>query len=160
MGSKDINNVIVNGRLTRDPEVRAIGVDNSVCKIGLAVNEKVKRGGEWIDEVSFFDIVIWGKQGEAVARYTTKGSRISVSGRLQQNKWEQDGRKMSRVEIVAHDVQFLDNKPQEQQPPQQSTRQPPYQRNIQAPQQNTSQHSQQSGYGGYGPENFGDDIPF
>lgn len=107
----DINSVNVVGRLTRD-----IGTDqysfgylqNGTAKaqVSIAVNRAKKQGEQWTDEVSFFDVVIWGKTAENLKPYLTKGKQIAVSGHLHQDRWEKDGQKFSKVVIVADNVQL------------------------------------------------------
>jgi single-strand DNA-binding protein len=103
----DINQVILVGRLTRDAELKYTNTGTAVCKISLAVNRRRKSNDEWINEASFFDVVIWGKMGEALTQYLVKGKQVGVVGELRQNKWEQDGQTRSKVEIVASNLQLL-----------------------------------------------------
>lgn len=103
----DINSVTLIGRLTRDGELKYTNSGLAVLKFSLAVNRKKKSGDQWIDEVSYFDIVLWGKQGEAIQKYLQKGKQVAVSGELHQNRWEQDGQNRSKVEVVASNVQLL-----------------------------------------------------
>src|SRR5665811_457255 len=104
-----INRVVLVGNLTRDPELRTTPNGKSVCTLGLAVNEKYKNdAGEWIEKPNFFDIVVWGGQGESCAQYLSKGRQVAIDGRLSFRSWEaQDGSKRSKVEVVANTVQFL-----------------------------------------------------
>lgn len=103
----DINRVVLVGRLTRDAELKYISSGTAVCKFSLASNRRKKSGDEWVDEVSFFDIILWGRQGESLNQYLVKGKQVGVEGELRQNRWEQDGQSRSRVEIVALNVQLL-----------------------------------------------------
>ncbi|MBI5869803.1 MAG: single-stranded DNA-binding protein [Actinobacteria bacterium] len=104
-----INRVVLVGNLTRDPELRTTPNGKSVCTLGLAVNEKYKNdAGEWVEKPNYFDIVVWGAQGESCAQYLSKGRQIAVDGRLSFRSWEaQDGSKRSKVEVIANTVQFL-----------------------------------------------------
>ncbi len=111
--SNDINSVTLVGRLTREAELKYTNTGTPICKFSIAVNRRKKQGEQWVDEVSYFDIVLWGKQGEAIQQYLTKGKQVAVSGELRQNRWEQDGQNRSKVEIVASDVQLLGGKKQE-----------------------------------------------
>ena len=97
------------GNLTRDPELRQTPGGNSVCQFGVAVGRRYKDGsGQWVDKASFFDVVVWGAQGENCAQYLSKGRPVAVDGRLDQRSWDaQDGTKRSKVEIVAENVVFL-----------------------------------------------------
>jgi single-strand DNA-binding protein len=109
--AKSINQVILMGNLTRDPELRQIPSGQSVCSFGLALNRSYKdSSGEWQEATDFVNIVAWAQLGERVAQYLTKGRRCLVQGRLQSSSWEQDGQKRSKVEINASDVTFLDGR--------------------------------------------------
>lgn len=101
--AKGINQVILMGRLTRDPEMRTTTNGKSVTSFGLAVD---RQGQD--DSADFFDVTAWEKLGELVNQYLSKGRRCLVQGRLSYRQWEQDGQKRSKVEVVATDVTFLD----------------------------------------------------
>ena len=107
----DINHVVLVGRLTRDAELKSIASGQSVCKFSIAINRRRKNGDQWVDEPNFFDIVAWGRQGEALHQYLLKGKMVGVEGELHQNSWEQDGQKRSKVEIVANNLQLLGGNP-------------------------------------------------
>jgi single-strand DNA-binding protein len=102
-----VNRVILAGRLTRDPETRFTPAGTAVTGFSLAVNRRYRSNNELKEEVSFFDIVVFGKMGETCAEYLSKGRPVLVEGRLRQRSWESDGVKRSKVEIVADNVQFL-----------------------------------------------------
>ena len=108
----DINRVTLVGRLTRDPELRALPSGTSVLNLGLAVNGRQKdQSGNWIDKPNFFDVKVFGAQADMLANHLAKGRRIGVDGRLDWSYWEaQDGGKRSKVEVVAQSVQFLDSR--------------------------------------------------
>lgn len=104
----DLNQVVLIGRLTRDPELRYSQNGLAICSFSLAVNRKSSRDGAE-DQVYFFNIKAFGKTAETTSQYLTKGKRVGVQGHLQQNRWEdQNGQKRSTVDIVADRVQFLD----------------------------------------------------
>ncbi len=103
----DINHVVLVGRLTRDAELRYTPSGTAVCNFAVAVNRRRKNGDEWSEEVSFFDIVLWGRQGESLNQYLIKGKQVAIDGELRQNRWEQDGQTRSRIEIVANNLQLL-----------------------------------------------------
>jgi len=103
----DINHVMLVGRLTRDAELKSIASGQAVCKFSIAVNRSKKNGEQWEDEANFFDVVLWGRQGETLHQYLLKGKQIGVDGELHQNRWQQDGQNRSRVEIVANYIQLL-----------------------------------------------------
>src|SRR3990167_5601277 len=106
--ARSFNQVILMGNLTRDPELRTTPNGTSVCGFSLALNRSYKGGDdEWKEVTDYVDIVAWGSLGERVAQYLSKGRAALVSGRLQSSSWEQDGKKRSKVEVVAQDVTFL-----------------------------------------------------
>ena len=111
MAASNINRVIITGNLTSDPELRAIGGNgNSVCKLRVAVNTRRKDGqsGEWVDKPNYFDVTVWGAQGENCAKYLSKGRGVAVDGRLEWREWQdQQGNKRQSVDIIADTVQFL-----------------------------------------------------
>ena len=109
----DINHVVLVGRLTRDAELKYISGGLAVCKFSVAINRRRKNGDNWEDEVNYFDVVLWGRQGEALNKYLTKGKPVGVEGELRQDRWEQDGQKRSRIEIVANNIQLLGGGPGE-----------------------------------------------
>lgn len=107
--SKSINQVILMGNLTRDPELRTTTTGQNVCSFSLAVNRSWQGSdGQTQDAVDYFDVTAWGKLGELVNQYMRKGRKCLVMGRLSQHSWEQEGQKRSKVEVVANDVTFLD----------------------------------------------------
>jgi single-strand DNA-binding protein len=101
------NKVMLMGNLTRDPELRFTAKGSAVASFGLAVNRKFKQGDEWVDEVCFVDITVWGKQGENCAEYLSKGRPAFIEGYLKFSTWESDGQKRNKLEVVANTVQFL-----------------------------------------------------
>ena len=110
MAASNINVVAITGNLTKDPELRSTPSGTSVCKLRVAVNSRRKDGqsGEWVDKPNYFDVTVWGAQGENCANYLSKGRPVAVQGRLDWREWEsQDGGKRQAVEIIADSVQFL-----------------------------------------------------
>jgi len=103
----DINRVILVGRLTRDAELKYTTSGQAVCKFSVAVNRRRKNGDQWEDEANYFDVVLWGRQGEALNQYLTKGKSVGVDGELRQDRWQQDGQNRSKIEIVAGNIQLL-----------------------------------------------------
>ncbi len=156
--ANDLNMVVLVGRLTRDPEMRYTNSGTAVLRFSLAVNRRKRSGDSWTDEVSFFDATVWGKQAESLNNYLVKGKQVAVNGELRQNRWEQDGQKRSKIEVVANSVQLLGD--------------PSGGGSARAPQQSRPAYQQkpQNSGGGYdngpkhdyssGPEGFDDDIPF
>ena len=110
--AKGFNKVILMGNLVRDPETRATPSGQSVTNFSLAVN-RTWRGsdGQQQEAVGYFDCVAWGKAGEIIAQYLTKGRPVLVSGRLDQRSWEdkETGGKRSKVEVVVEDFNFVDS---------------------------------------------------
>jgi single-strand DNA-binding protein len=104
-----INRVVLVGNLTRDPELRHTPSGTAVCNLRLAVNTRRKdETGQWVDKPNYFDITVWGNQGESCAQYLTKGRPVAVDGRLEWREWETpEGNKRQAVDIVADTVQFL-----------------------------------------------------
>lgn len=111
MAASNVNVVVITGNLTRDPELRHTGGGTAVCELRVAVNSRRKSGqtGEWEDKPNYFDVVVWGAQGENCANYLSKGRPVAVEGRLDWSEWEaKDGSgKRQKVQIVANSVQFL-----------------------------------------------------
>ena len=108
----DLNHIVLIGRLTKDcgADERSFSyVGNGTAKavVSLAVNRSVKKGEKWEDEVSFFDVTIWGKMAENLKPNLVKGKQICIEGYLKQDRWEKDGKKESRVSITAEKVQLL-----------------------------------------------------
>ena len=97
--------VTLTGNLTRDPELRFTAGGRAVATIGIAVSRRYQVNNEWQEQTSFFNIVCWGTLGENAAASLTKGTRIMVTGRLEQRSYEtQDGEKRSVVEVVADEI--------------------------------------------------------
>ncbi len=103
------NKVILLGNLTRDPEVRYTPNGIAVASFAIAVNRKYKQGEETKEEVSYIDIVVFGKQAESCGQYINKGDAVLIDGRLQQRRWDdkETGQKRSKVEVVAQSVNFM-----------------------------------------------------
>ncbi len=102
------NKVILLGNLTRDPEVRYTPNGIAVASFAIAVNRKYKQGDETKDEVSYIDIVVFGKQAESCGQYIGKGDSVLIDGRLQQRRWEtEEGQKRNKLEVVAQSVNFM-----------------------------------------------------
>jgi len=106
----NINRVVLVGNLTRDPELRHTPSGTAVCSLRLAVNTRRKdESGQWTDKPNYFDVTVWGAQGENCANYLSKGRPVAIEGRLEWREWEaSDGSgKRQATEIVANSVQFL-----------------------------------------------------
>ena len=109
MAATNINRVVLTGNLTRDPELRSTSGGTAVCSLRIAVNTRRKgASGDWEDKANYFDVTVWGAQGENCARYLAKGRPVAIDGRLEWREWEtQEGHKRQAVDIVADSVQFL-----------------------------------------------------
>jgi len=109
--ARSVNQVILLGNLTRDPELRQTPSGQSVCSFSLALNRAYKgQNGEWQEATDYIDCVAWGPLAERVSQYLSKGRRALVQGRLQSRSWEQEGQKRSKVEVLANDVTFVDSR--------------------------------------------------
>lgn len=104
-----INKASISGNLTRDPELRTTQSGTPVLSMGVAVNERVKRGDQWEDRPSYVDVTVWGARAEALSKFLRKGLRVAVSGRLRQDRWQdrQTGENRSRLGIVADEVDVM-----------------------------------------------------
>jgi single-strand DNA-binding protein len=109
MAATNINRVVLTGNLTTDPELRNLPSGMSVCKLRVACNTRRKgASGEWEDKPNYFDVTVWGAQGENCARYLSKGRPVAIDGRLEWREWEaKEGGKRQAIDIIADSVQFL-----------------------------------------------------
>ena len=109
MAATNINRVVLTGNLTRDPELRNLPSGMAVCSLRIACNTRRKDGsGNWVDKPNYFDVTVWGAQGENCANYLSKGRPVAVDGRLEWREWDdQNGNKRQAVDIIADSVQFL-----------------------------------------------------
>ena len=106
----NINRVTITGNLTRDPELKALPSGSTVCALSVAVNGRRKNAqtGQWEEEPNYFDVTVWGAQGENCSKYLSKGRPVAIDGRLRWRKWTTpEGQNRSAVDIVAENVQFL-----------------------------------------------------
>ena len=103
-----LNSVVLSGNLTRDCELRSTASGSAILVFGIAVNERVKRGDEWVDQPNFFEIVMFGKRAESLSRILRKGMKIALVGRLHYQSWEnKEGQKRSKVEVIAEEVELM-----------------------------------------------------
>ena len=132
----DVNHVIIIGRLTRDIVLKYTNGGMAIGSFSIAVNRRTKKGEQWVEEASFFDVSLFGKSAEGLAQYLTKGKQVAVEGELRQDRWQQDGQPRSKVTIAASNVQLLGGE--------------------------KKAGGQQSGYQAqeYSADNFTSDIPF
>jgi single-strand DNA-binding protein len=101
------NQVTLLGNLTRDPEVKHLQSGTAVCDMGLAINERVKRGDDYVDEAVFVDVTLFGRTAEVAGEYLAKGALVLIAGRLKYEQWEKDGQKRSKLKVVADKLQML-----------------------------------------------------
>lgn len=110
------NRVILLGNLTRDPELKYIPSGMAVAEVGLAINDRRKgRNDEWIEDVTFVDVTLWGRTAEVASEYLSKGSSVLIEGRLKLESWEKDGQKRSKLKVVGERMQLLGGKRNEEQ---------------------------------------------
>jgi single-strand DNA-binding protein len=102
-----LNRVILAGNLTRDVELRYTPSGTAVTEIGMAMNERVKKGEQWVEEPVFVDVTLWGRTAELASQYLSKGRSVLIEGRLKFDQWEQDGQKRSKLRVVGEKMQFL-----------------------------------------------------
>lgn len=95
-----MNSVNIVGRLGRDPELRYTPSNTPVVDLGIAISERVKKGEQWVDEVVWVDVTVWGKQAELASQYLTKGSQVGISGKLKLDSWEKDGKKSTKLKVT------------------------------------------------------------
>ena len=147
----DINHVTLVGRLTRDAELKYTNSGQAVSNISIAVNQRRRRDDQWVDEAHFFDCVVWGRTAEVLNTYLVKGKQVGIEGQLRQNRWEQEGRTRSRVEISVNNIQLLGGR----------NDQAPREEPGAAPVARPSAAAPARGSGGIpAADEFDDDIPF
>ena len=146
--ANDLNTVGLVGRLTKNVEMKYTSGGMAIANISIAVNKRQKVNNEWQDKASFFDCTYFGKGAEAVSQYLVKGQQVSIQGSLDQQSWESNGQKRSKVVIIVNSLGLLGSQKQGNQCQSQQTR--PQQQN----------HKPQGQYQENTVENFQDDIPF
>lgn len=104
-----INRVCVTGNLTRDPELRATQSGSQVLSFGIAVNDRRKNPstGEWEDYPNFVDCTMFGTRSEKIANYIAKGSKVAIDGKLRYSRWEKDGERRSKLEVIVDEIEFM-----------------------------------------------------
>ena len=103
----DVNHVTLIGRCSRDMELKFTGGGMAIGNLSIAVNKRRKKGDEWVEETSFFEIALFGKTAEGLKPYLLKGKQIAVEGELHQDRWEQEGQSRSKVVIHSSNIQLL-----------------------------------------------------
>ena len=136
-----INKVFCSGNATRDLELRMTASGNAIGSFGIAVNDRIKNNqtGQWEDRPNFFDCVMFGPRAQSLQQYLTKGTKVSIEGKLRYNTWQdKNGQKRSKVEIVVEEIEFMSRFQNQgqgyQQPRQQGYQQQPNQGYQQEPQ--------------------------
>ena len=105
----DLNVVTILGRLTRDVELKQTN-GGTVARFSLANGYRKKQGSEYVEATNFIDCVAFGKTGEAIQKYVSKGQRLLVSGALRWSSWESDGKKHSKLEVLVESFNFIERK--------------------------------------------------
>lgn len=105
-----LNKVMIIGNAGKDAELRYMASGTPQCQFSVAVNNRTKKDGEWVDETEWFNVVLWGEMAERVSQYITKGKSVYVEGRLQTRSWETDGQKHYRTEVIGQTVQLLEKR--------------------------------------------------
>lgn len=113
--TKDLNCVILIGRLVRNPEIKYTAASIAITKFSIANNESFMQSNERKEYVNFFDIVVLGNQAVNCEKYLKKGRQVVIEGRIRQNRWtDKSGKNKSKVEVMAANIQFLGSQNQEQ----------------------------------------------
>lgn len=104
-----INRVNISGNLTRDPELRVTANGTKVLTFGIAVNDRRRnpQTNEWEDRPNFIDCAIFGTYGETLSRFLSKGNKVAIDGKLRYSSWEKDGQHLSRINVIATNVELL-----------------------------------------------------
>lgn len=107
-----INRVIISGNLTRDPELRSTASGLPVLGFGVAVNDRRKnqQTGEWEDYPNFIDCTMFGARADSLSRYLSKGTKVSIEGKLRWSQWERDGQKRSKIEVIVDELEFMSSR--------------------------------------------------
>lgn len=114
-----INQVSITGNLTREPELRSTAGGTAVLSFGIAVNDRRKNtSGQWEDVPNFFECVTFGNRATALSDILTKGMKVAIAGKLHYSSWEKDGQKHSEVDIIANEVELMQNRRPQQEPQQ------------------------------------------
>lgn len=142
-----MNSACLSGNIGRDPEIRSAQSGTSILNFSLAVNERIKKGEEWIDYTNWFDVVVFGRRADSLSKILAKGMKVAVSGHLRYSTWERDGVKRSKIEVIADDIDIMQRRESQQNgsyAPQQQQ-----QGNYTSEQQYAPQNGYQQPTGGY-----------
>ena len=109
-----INRVIISGNLTRDPELRSTQSGMDVLSFSVAVNDRRKnpQTNEWEDRPNFVDCTMFGNRARSLAQYLSKGTKVSIEGKLRWEQWERDGQKRSTLKVIVDELEFMSSRPQ------------------------------------------------
>ena len=146
----DLSIAVIVGRLTRNAELRYANSGQAISVFAVATSSRKKKGDQWIDEASFWDVELWGKQGESLNQYLVKGKQVAVEGQMRQDRWEKDGQPRMKVVVNANSVQLLGGGQDKQPAKEEPRRQSPYGAD------GSSRAAPSSGQA----DDFSDDIPF
>ncbi len=107
-----INRVVISGNLTRDPELRTTASGMPIMSLGIAVNDRRKNNqtGEWEDYPNFIDCTMFGTRAQNIQRFLSKGTKVTIEGKLRWSQWERDGQKRSKIEVIIDDIDFSGNR--------------------------------------------------
>lgn len=107
-----INRVIISGNLTRDPELRSTASGLPVLGFGVAVNDRRKnqQTGDWEDYPNFIDCTMFGARAESLSRFLSKGTKVSIEGKLRWSQWEREGQKRSKIEVIVDELEFMSSR--------------------------------------------------
>ena len=107
-----INRVIISGNLPRDPELRSTAGGLPVLGFGVAVNDRRKnqQTGEWEDYPNFIDCTMFGARAESLSRFLSKGTKVSIEGKLRWSQWEREGQKRSKIEVIVDELEFMSSR--------------------------------------------------
>lgn len=108
--ASDINVTVFSGRLTRDAELKYSDTGTAVCSFSVASNYSRKQGDQWIEEVSYFDCVMFARRAEALHKYLTKGQQVVIDAEARQDRWEKDGQKRSKIKFYVQDIKLVGSK--------------------------------------------------
>ena len=122
----DLSIAVIVGRLTRNAELRYANSGQAISVFSVATSSRKKKGDQWVDEASFWDVELWGKQAESLNQYLVKGKQVAIEGQMRQDRWEKDGQPRMKVVINAQSVQLLGGGQDKQPAKEEPRRQSPY----------------------------------
>lgn len=104
-----INRVVISGNLTRDPELRRTQSGMAILTFGVAVNDRRRnpQTGEWEDYANYIDCTMFGNRAESLSNYLSKGTKVTIEGKLRWSQWERDGQKRSKIEVIVDELEFM-----------------------------------------------------